>query len=154
MQGAENLAADSVAMSLGIALVAVYLGLRQWYERKAREPDLSDADREYLSRQDVRRALGVAIMLILAAGISIGSRIEPRVNGRANLAYLEVWIGVIGLLIAMVALAGLDWLATSRYARRQRRFIAEERMKLLHDAIRESADSEPASPGRNDSGAE
>jgi len=138
--------AEARSSAFGIAMIAAYLGLRQWYERRAREPDLSDADRDYFSRQDVRRGLGVMVMLILAAGISIGSRIEPRVNGQANLAYFEAWLGVIGLLVVMITLAGLDWLATTRYARRQRRFIAEERIKLLHDVIRESATahSDPA----------
>jgi hypothetical protein len=150
MQGADNLASDSLAMSSGIALIAVYLGLRQWYERRAREPDLCDADRLYLSSQDVRRGLGVAVMLILAVGILIGARIEPRVGGRANLLYLEVWVTVIGLLIAMITLAGLDWLATSRYARRQRRAIAEERMKLLEEVIRQSAKSDRAMPDEID----
>jgi hypothetical protein len=142
---AENLASDSLALSLGITLIAAYLGLRQFYERRSREPDLPEADRDYLLRQDVRRSLGVAVMLILAAGILIGSRIEPRIEGRANLAYLEVWLGVIGLLVMMITLAGLDWLATSRYARRQRRFLAEERTKLLHDVNRESAKMGPDS---------
>jgi hypothetical protein len=136
---AGELASDSLTMSLGIVLIASFLGLRQWYERRARESNLSDLDRRYLHRQDMRRSAGVAVMLLLAAGISIGGRIEPRINGRANVVYLEVWLAVIALLVFMVILAGLDWLATSRYARRQRRFIAEERMKLLHEVIRESA---------------
>lgn len=141
MPNADNLASDSVTMSLGITLVAVFLGLRQWYERRARNAELSDADRHYLHTQDLRRSVGVGVMLILAAGILIGARIEPRVNGRANLAYVAVWLSVVGLLLALVLLAGIDWLATSRYARQQRRFIAEERLRLLHDVIRESADS-------------
>jgi hypothetical protein len=141
MPNANDLAADSLTMSLGIVLIAAFLGLRQWYEWRAREPDLPDDDRRYLHAQDLRRAVGVAVMLFLAAGISIGARIEPRIQGRANLAYLEVWLVVIGLLVVMVALAALDFLATGRYARRQRRFIAEERMKLLTEVIREAAEN-------------
>ncbi len=139
MRNADDLASTSLMISLGIALIAVFLGLRQWYETQAREPDLSEFDRAYFARQDVRRGLGVALMLILAAGLSIGARIAPRVNGRANLMFVEIWLGEIALLFVLIALAGLDWLATRRYARQYRRSMARERMKLLRDAIRESA---------------
>jgi hypothetical protein len=139
MPNADDLASSSMTLSFAITMIAAYLGLRQWYERQAREEDLCDTDRQYLVRQDIRRGLGVAVMLLLAAGISLGCRIEPRVNGQANLLYFEVWLGVIGLLVTMVALAGLDWIATSRYARLKRADIARERIKLLHDVIRASA---------------
>jgi hypothetical protein len=139
MRNADDLASTSLMISLGIALIAVFLGLRQWYETQARESDLSEFDRAYFARQDVRRGLGVALMLILAAGLSIGARIAPRVNGRANLMFVEIWLGEIALLFVLIALAGLDWLATRRYARQYRRSMARERMKLLRDAIRESA---------------
>ena len=117
MRNADDLASTSLMISLGIALIAVFLGLRQWYETQARESDLSEFDRAYFARQDVRRGLGVALMLILAAGLSIGARIAPRVNGRANLTFVEIWLGEIALLFVLIALAGLDWLATRRYAR-------------------------------------
>jgi hypothetical protein len=154
MPNADNLASDSVTMSLGIALIAMFLGLRQWYDHRGRAEDLSEADCHYLHRQDVRRAVGVGMMLILAAGIVVGARIEPRVNGRANVAYVGVWLTVVGLLLASVLLAGVDWLATSRYARQQRRAIAEERVRLLHDMIRESADSHGDQLDQHDPSAE
>jgi small-conductance mechanosensitive channel len=146
MPFADDLASTSVMMSLGIALIAAFLGLHQWYERQAREPDLSDRDRHYFFRQDVRRGMGVAVMLILAAGLSIGARIAPRVNGRANLTFVEFWLGVIGLLVVLIILAGLDWLATRLYARRKRQSMARERIELLREAIREAAamHSEPS----------
>ncbi len=147
MLNAEELASASVMMSLGIILIAAFLGLRQWYEKQARESDLSDLDRRYFARQDLRRGLGVAVMLLIAAGISIGARIELRVNGRANLSYVIVWLAVIGLLVVMVTLAGLDWLATRVYARRLRRSIARERIELLRELIRESAPAH-SDPGR------
>jgi len=69
---ADDLASTSMTMSFGIALIAAFLGLQQWYERQARESDLSDRDRHYFW-QDVRRGIGVAVMLMLAAGLSIGA---------------------------------------------------------------------------------
>jgi len=150
MLNADDLASASLTMSIGITLIAAFLGLRQWYEKQARESDLTDLDRRYFSRQDVRRGLGVAVMLLIAVGISIGARIEPRVNGRANLTCFFVWLGVIGLLVVMIILAGLDWLATRLYARRLRRSMARERIKLLHDVIRESAKTHSNPGGETD----
>jgi len=146
---ADDLASTSLMMSLGITLIAAFLGLRQWYEKQAREPDLADADRRYFSHQDVRRGAGVAVMLLVAAGLSIGARIEPRVNGTLNLAYLGVWLGVLGLLVVMITLAGIDWLATRQYARRHRRSIAEERIRLLLEIGRSTESGEQ---GTEDSG--
>ncbi len=150
MPNADDLASTSLMISLGIVLIAAFLGLRQWYEKQARESDLSDLDRDYFLRQDVRRGLGVAVMLILAAGLSIGARIAPRVDGRANLTFVEIWLGEIGLLFVLVTLAGLDLLATRRYARQYRRSMARERIKLLRDAIRESAVPESDAGGERD----
>src|ERR1700733_6364985 len=56
---AQDVASGGVRMAAGITLIAVFLGLRQWYESRAREPDLSDLDRTYFIRQDLRRGLGV-----------------------------------------------------------------------------------------------
>ena len=97
-------------------MIAIFLGLRQWYESRAREPILSDLDRGYFFRQDLRRGLGVGIMLILALGIWIGARIEPRVAGKANLAFVQVWFVVIVLILILLAVALLDWLDTRLYA--------------------------------------
>ncbi len=54
---------------------------------------ISTAD--YFFRQDVRRGLGVAVMLMLAAGLYFGSRIPPRVAGHANLTFVQVWLAII-----------------------------------------------------------
>ena len=76
---AADVASSSLLISSGIVLIAAFLGLRQWYERRAREVDLSDLDRGYFFRQDVRRGLGVAVMLVLAAGFCISARaFRPR----------------------------------------------------------------------------
>jgi len=143
----QDLASNGVLMSTGITLIAVFLGLRQWYESRAREPNLSDLDRTYFFRQDLRRGLGVAIMLILALGIWIGTRMEPLIAGKANLTFVRVWLIVIVLILVLLVLALLDWLANRLYARRLRRSIAQERVELLREVFRKSAspDGDPSS---------
>jgi hypothetical protein len=146
----DDLASSSVLISSGITLIAAFLGLRQWFEWRARDGSLSDQDRGYFFRQDVRRGLGVAVMLMLAAGLYFGSRIPPKVDGHANLTFVQVWLAIGGLIIVMLGLALLDWISTRLYARRQHRFLASERRKILRETLRNiredpSSESEQAS---------
>jgi hypothetical protein len=146
----DDLASSSLLISSGIALIAIFLGLRQWYEWRARGGDLSDDERGYFFRQDVRRGLGVAVMLILAAGLYFGSRIPPKVAGHANLTFVRVWLAVITLIVVMLGLALLDWISTRLYANRQFRSLASERRRILRETLRKkhvdrSSESEHAS---------
>jgi hypothetical protein len=131
----QDLASASLLISSGITLIAAFLGLRQWYEWRARDVDLSDLDRSYFFRQDVRRGLGVAVMLILAAGLYVGSRIPPKVADHANLTFVRVWLAISGLIIVMLGLALLDWISTRLYARRQHRELSSERRKILKETL-------------------
>ncbi len=133
-----DLASDSLLISCGIGLIAVFLGLRQWYEWRGRDPNLPKDDQVYFRRQDLRRALGVALIVAIAAGLSIGSRIPFKNQGQPNPAFLELWTGIGTLLVVLLTLALVDLLATGRYARRQRRSMAREHVRLIRDAIRES----------------
>ena len=91
----DDLASSSLLISSGITLIAAFLGLRQWYEWRARDVGpLAIATAVYFFRQDVRRGLGVAVMLILAAGLYFGSRIPPQVAGHANLTFVQVWLAI------------------------------------------------------------
>ena len=146
----DDLASSSALISAGITLIAAFLGLRQWYEWRAREADLTDHDRHYFFRQDVRRGLGVAVMLILAAGLFVGSRIPPKDGEQANLTFVRVWLAISGLIIVMLGLALLDWISTRLYARRQHRFLASERRRILRDtflnkSLDDTSDSEQTS---------
>ena len=134
----DDLASNSLLISSGVAMIAVFLGLRQWYEWRARETELSELDRRYFVRQDARRGLGVAVMLVIAVGLYFGSRIPPKVAGRANLTFVEVWLAIIALIIVMLVLALVDWVATRIYARRQSRSIARERLQILRETLRQS----------------
>jgi hypothetical protein len=143
---ANELASTSLWTSFGLGLVALFLALRQWYESRAREPELSSEDRSHFKRQDVRRAAGIAVILILAVGLSIGTRIDPKIDGRANPGFVEIWIAELALIVVLVILAVLDSLATFAYARRQRRALARERGKILRDALRRSNGAPPDPP--------
>ena len=132
----DDLASSSLLISSGITLIAVFLGLRQWYDWRARDSDLSDLDRGYFFRQDVRRGLGVAVMLVLAVGLYFGSRIPPQVAGNANLTFVQVWLAITSLIIVMLGLALLDWISTRLYARRQHRMLASERRKVIRETLR------------------
>jgi hypothetical protein len=142
----DDLASSSVLISTGITMIASFLGLRQWYEWRARDAELTDDDRSYFLRQDVRRGLGVAVMLILAAGLYFGSRIPPKVGAQANLTFVRAWLAISGLIIVMLGLALLDWISTRLYARRQHRDLASERRKILRDTFRTKAQDGTSEP--------
>ena len=135
MPPANDLPSASIAMAAGLFLIAVFLGLRQWYERKAREPGLSEADRSHFFRQDVRRGLGVGVLLVIALLVLVGSRVEARVQGKANLVFLQLWVAVLALILVLLTLALADWAATRTYARRHRKQLLRESL----DAIRQEA---------------
>jgi hypothetical protein len=135
----NDLPSQSLLMSLGIAMIAVFLGLRQWYERRARDGNLSQADRGYFFRQDLRRGIGVGILLVVALGISAGSRVSPRAAGGVNRVFVDIWLFVLVLVAALLALALLDWFAIRTYAARQRQSMTRERLEMLGDSYREAA---------------
>jgi UDP-N-acetylmuramyl pentapeptide phosphotransferase/UDP-N-acetylglucosamine-1-phosphate transferase len=123
-------------LSLAIAAIAAGLGLRLLHERRRRETDLSDEDRTHFSRQDLRRGIGVAVLLVIAVGVLFGSRIAPSIAGHANLQFVWVWIAVMVLVLVLVTLALFDSLATRRYAMRHRRAMARELSEIARSAPR------------------
>jgi hypothetical protein len=146
MPNADELIGASLMTSVGIILIAAFLGLRQWYEAQAREQDLPGDDREHFERQDRRRAIGVAVLLMIAVGLSVGARIPHKVAGQANGMFIASWLVVFALIVVLLFLALFDWIATRNYARRHRRSMARERIELLRDTLRPGASerSDPA----------
>jgi hypothetical protein len=143
---AIDLSSASWALAIGVTLIAMFLGLRQWYERKARATDLSEADRAHFTRQDWRRGLGVGIMCILALILPLGSRLEPKVRGKANVLFLAVWMIVLVLLVALLLLAMLDWVATRLYASRQRKSMFREHTDSLREQAKSAISSRHGKP--------
>jgi hypothetical protein len=139
MQAEYDPASSGLFLSLGIGMIAVFLGLSQWYEWRARDSDLPEKERSHYRRQDLRRTVGVVLLLWLAIEIWAGSRIPLRIAQRPNPTFLFIWLSVGIKLIILLALAMLDLLHTRRYARRQRRSMLLERLRLLREARRHSA---------------
>jgi hypothetical protein len=144
----SDLPAQSLALAAGIVLIAVFLGLRQWYEWRARDTELSEADQSYFVRQDRRRYLGVALLLIIALAIAVGSRMQPKVAGRVNAIYFDIWLAVLVLVLVLLALALSDWRAIRTYASRQRESITRERLDLLADSYRQTGRNQQDDQGQ------
>lgn len=129
-------AAIGLLLSAFVLFVAGLLAYRQWGDRRRRGVDLAGSDASYFSRQDFRRWLGVFVMMLLALGLAVGSRIPHIDRGRTNPLFVQIWLGVFLLVFALLLLALLDWFATRHYAYKHRRAILQERDESLKDAMR------------------
>ncbi len=128
-------------MASGTIAVAAFLGLWQWFEKRARTADMEPADWAFFRRQDLRRWGGIGMMCLLAVGIfSVGrwdSAHTPH-SGR-DLGQVLTVFGLIVLILGLLALALFDAMATFRYARRQRRDLAREHAAILREVMRRSS---------------
>lgn len=127
------------ALALGVTMIAAFLGLRQWYERKWRGELDGPEEAAFFRRQNVRRWLGVGVMQALAVEVFFGSSVQPRVGGRGNPRFVVVWLVVLSLIIVMLGLALADWLATRAYGLRKRKAIFREQIEELRETIRQRA---------------
>ena len=137
MPPVNDLPSASLALAAGLSLISLFLGLRQWYEWKARESELSVADQRHFSRQDLRRGTGVAVLLAIALLVLAGSRVEPQLQGRSNLLFLQIWVAILALILVLLILALADWAATRTYARRHRRELLRESIEALRRGARD-----------------
>ncbi len=80
MLASGDLASTSLMVSMIVAGVAIALGLVQWSEFRNRDDDLTEADARDFLRRDWRRGVGVVLMLLLALGNYVGSRIPPLID--------------------------------------------------------------------------
>ena len=132
-----------ILTAAGIILVAVFLGLWQWFDRRARDPETNEADREFFRLQDGRRWVGIIVMGVLAVAIAVVPAISSWIPPSAQ----RIWpvaslCGLVGLILALLSLALLDAMATWRYARRHRRELAKEHAKLMLDVITRAGSSD------------
>ncbi len=142
MPAAGDVKAASLAISAAVLAIAGLLSFRQWHEWRRRSSDLSLDDSRYFRDQDRRRAIGALVMVLLAVGLSLGSRIPHLAARHANPWFIMVWLGVFGLIFVLLALAFSDLMATRLYARRHRGEIARERLDLLRDTARRRFDDD------------
>lgn len=121
----------SLVLALMVLLVAALLAWKEWSDRLERNPDLSPEDARHFGHQDLRRALGLGVMVVLAIGLVVGSRLPYKVGNKSNPQFLGVWLGVFLLILFLLMLAMVDWLAIRVFARRHRNQILRERIELL-----------------------
>ena len=159
MPQAEDIPGASLGLAVGLSLIALFLGLRQWYERKARESVLSPADQLHYGRQDTRRWAGVGTLLAIAVLALAGSRIQPGPAGRPNLVFLALWFVVLALIMVLLGLALADLLATRSFARCHRKQLIRESIEAIRQEARRRLPSseesledsqEPPSTNRTD----
>jgi hypothetical protein len=139
----------SLLLSVTTLVISAVLGVSVWWERRTRKPSLLPEDHRHFQIQDIRRGVGVICLALLAPGIYIGSRLpifefEPLPAGihapappvqHPNRVFLGVWAAVFALVAVLLALALVDWIATRRYARRQRAAMTMERLDILREGF-------------------
>jgi hypothetical protein len=124
---------SSIGYAVGILLVATFLALWQWFDRRSRDPNSTALDRDFYRRQDLRRYVGVGVMVVLAfLLVAVSSQALAEYNKIVSLVVLVI---VCVLIVVLLALAFFDAIATQRYARRQFKSLAQERTKIMLDAI-------------------
>jgi hypothetical protein len=142
---------EVVSLLLSVLLVLIASALTYWLarERRHRDPVLSGPDANHFLRQDFRRGLVSFLLVLLAIGIVVGSRVEHRDGGRMNPRFVLIWLGVFVTIAFLLLLALFDWLSTRLYARRHFRALVRERLKILREEIRQGStpDEDGAGPG-------
>lgn len=147
----------SLVLSILVAAVAAMLGLSVWWDRRTRKPGLFLNDYRHFVLQDIRRIVGIICLALLGPGLYFGSRVpvfvsEPVPPGQPapaqpvlhpNRVFLGIWLAVFVLVAVLLALALLDWVATRRYARRQRSAMSLERLDLLREGLQHQHDVGP-----------
>ncbi|MDG3003017.1 hypothetical protein [Paludisphaera mucosa] len=149
MAVATDLQSASQGLAIGVSLISLFLGLRQWYEHRARW-DLSELDGAFYRRQDVRRWLGVFVLASVAVVVYAGSWIEPKVEGKGNVAFVVLWLVVLVLIVVTLLVALWDWVATWLYAREKRRAMVRDhvddlrrQLRVVAEAARSEREAEP-----------
>jgi hypothetical protein len=147
----DNLSPVTASAFVSGGVFVISLALIFWlrFERSRRDPDLDEADRLYFSRQDRRRDIGLAVLLILAQGFAIAPGIEFRVQAEPSLIFIVFWLAIFVLVLVLLGIALLDILATRTYAKRHRAAILEERrvlVKQLEQLARKQRNKEETSP--------
>ena len=139
----------SLGLALVVFLISALLGYREWLDRQGRPTELGSIDRAHFARRDRRRSLGLSILCLLALGIVVGSRTPLRVGFAPNPFFLGIWLAIFGLILALLALALVDWFDLRRYALRKKQAIGREHLAIIRGEIddwrnRESQGDAPA----------
>lgn len=132
----NDIATASLVLSGLVVLVSAGLAWREWSDRLDRADNLSPEDARHFGHQDARRTLGLVVLVLLAAGLVVGSRVPPKLGGQTNPQFLLIWLGVFLLIFLLLTLAMIDWVALRLFARRHRNQILRERIEILREEAR------------------
>jgi len=82
----QEVASASRALAVGLSMIAAFLGLSQWYDRRARDDATDPEDVRHYASQDRRRWTGVAALATislaaLAASFSTSRKWVTVANG-------------------------------------------------------------------------
>ena len=135
--------AYSSTLLLGAGLIGLASASFLWVVRdRGRRPDNpSPPDQQYFRHRDIRRFICSALLALIGILMLASTRIDYRVDRAHARAWVWTWLGVLALLIAVLILAGIDWLANSRYAIRHRRELLCEQREILADLARARKDA-------------
>ena len=144
----------SVVLAVMVALTGVFLAYRIWHDHRTRPPGaiVSPLDENHFAREGLRRCLGSIVMGLLAVGIFLGGRVAPQVGGKANPLFVQVWAGVVLLLLALVLLGMLDWVSSRIYARRVRARLTREGLAIVEAELRQKLADKRARAGLSGDG--
>jgi membrane protein implicated in regulation of membrane protease activity len=132
----SDITTASVVLVSFILLVASLLAWREWADRRDRPGELSPEDSRHFGHQDPRRTLGLIVLVLLAAGLAVGSRLPHKVGNQTNPQFLAIWFAVFLLIFLLLVLAMIDWMALRIFARRHRGQILRERIEVLTEEAR------------------
>jgi choline-glycine betaine transporter len=135
-----------LSLALVFALVGVYFGWQQRHTlaQLRSDTELSTADRRYLVKQ-VRRRLICSFLIIVFAAMLVGHFFLEDINtlrpaegeplaeeAKDSLRFITwYWIVMLCVLMAILALASFDFLATARYGLRRVRELEHDRRTVL-----------------------
>ena len=132
----SDITTASLVLSSFILLVAALLAWREWVDRRDRALELSPEDARHFGHQDTRRSLGLVVMVLLAVGLIVGSRVPHKLGNQTNSQFLAIWLAIFLLISLLLFLAMVDWLALRIFARRHRGQILRERIEILKEEAR------------------
>ncbi len=132
----KDITTASLVLSSFVLLVAALLAWREWLDRRDRPFELSPEDARHFGHQDRRRTLGIVVLVALAVGLVVGSRLPHKVGNQTNSLFLGIWFGVFLLISLLLFLALIDWFALRVFARRHRGQILRERIEVLKEEAR------------------
>lgn len=149
---------DSAGLLMALCVLCVSIALGAWQAvKRRREKDEhagESGETEHFRFQDFRRWLVCGLMAVSALGIAAGSQINPRAGVLHREWFATIWMIVGAVAIAMLILAMTDWMATIRYASRQRVALAAQKRAFIAAAAVELQRQARKERGRPPQGAD